>query len=205
MTKLTKYLLLTLAFVAVPLLSSGQTPEDDNYETAEQNIANPPVPPKASASIIRHMDGLAKTLGRHNFDVRKTRKGEVLRVIITSDRLFDSNATSLKTSAKPILNAFEALVKRPELYKLVILGHTDDTGDEIYSDNLSEVRANAVDEFFEDMVPGSQCNVIPYGMGYDEPLNPNNSIENRRKNRRIEIYIIPTQTLIDVARKGKLT
>ncbi len=176
----------------------------DVYDlTAEENITSPAVPAKASASIIRHMDGLAKTFTKHNFDVKKIRKGEVLCVYITSDILFAPNSTTLKTGAASVLKAFDALVKRPELYKLVILGHTDDTGDSVYSDNLSEVRANAVDEFFENMT--SNANIIPYGMGADEPLNSNSSIENRRKNRRIEIYIIPTKQLIELASRGKLT
>lgn len=170
--------------------------------TAEQNINTPLVPQKASNTMIRHMDGLSKTLTKHNFEVKKTRKGEVLKVIIPADKLFAPNATTLLPSAVPMLNAFEALVKRPKLYKLVILAHTDDTGDEIYSDNLSEVRANAIDEFFEDMALNSEANVIPYGIGFDEPLFDNHSIVNRSRNRRIEIYIIPTQQLIDMAKKG---
>ena len=52
------------------------------------------------------------------------------------------------------------------------------------------------------MALNSEANVIPYGIGFDEPLFDNHSIVNRSRNRRIEIYIIPTQQLIDMAKKG---
>lgn len=208
MSKYFKYLLASLMAASVSASAHALTPDlpadDGDFVTAEQNINLPKVPDKASAAIIRHMDGLAKTFAKHNFEVRKTRKGQVIYIVIPCDRLFAANATELMPSAVPLLNSFDALVKRPELYKIVILGHADNTGDEIYSDNLSEVRANAVDDYFEDMSGKIEANIIPYGMGYDEPLHDNNSIANRSANRRIEIYIVPTERLIEMARTGKL-
>ena len=205
--------IIRLLFSAVlTLVSTGisyaQEPDDGPAAfnmTAEQNINNPIVPQKVSNSVIRHMDGLAKTFAKHEFEVKKIRRGEVLKVIIPTDVLFAPNDTKLLPSAVKLLNAFEALVTRPELYKLVIMAHTDNTGDEVYSDNLSEVRANAVDEYFEDLIKGKSANIIPYGMGFDEPVVNNNSISNRQRNRRIEIYIIPESQIIDMAKKGKLT
>lgn len=45
--------------------------------------------------------------------------------------------------------------------------------------------------------------MIPYGLGYDEPVAPNTGVANREKNRRVEIYFVPTKDFIDKARKKK--
>jgi len=173
--------------------------------SAEQHIASPAVPAKQSSAIIRHMENMGRTFSKHGLDTKPVRRGEVLCVIIPADKLFGPNQTEIMASGMPILRAFEGLVKRPELYKIVVMAHCDDTGDEVYSDNITDVRANAVDDFLENMAgEGTVANVIPYGMGYDEPILKNDSYPNRRANRRVELYIVPTQRLIDMAASGKL-
>ena len=48
--------------------------------------------------------------------------------------------------------------------------------------------------------------VIPYAMGADDPLpnTPNNSVDNREKNRRLEIYLVPGKSMIRKSSRGQL-
>ncbi len=178
----------------------------DDGMSIEEHLSLPAIKSSSvSSSIIRHFETLQKTFKKIGYETRATRKGEVLCVTIPADKLFGANSTTLLSTAKNYLDIFKQLVVRPELYKLLILVHTDNTGDEQYSDFLSDSRADAVNEYFETFTP-NDINVYSFGMGFDEPrMKDNNSLENRRKNRRVEIYIIPTQRLIDQAKSGHLT
>lgn len=81
--------------------------------------------------------------------------------------------------------------------------HSDNTGNEIYADNLTNDRVVSVYNWFRD-----NCNLssdlVPYAMGNSDPLVKNNSRANRQINRRLEIYLIPDEQMIERARKGSL-
>ena len=46
--------------------------------------------------------------------------------------------------------------------------------------------------------------VVIYGMGGEEPKVDNLTMENRQKNRRTEIYLIPGEEMINLALRGRL-
>lgn len=72
---------------------------------------------------------------------------------------------------------------------LQIDGHADSTGSEAYNLKLSERRANTVRDFLTDKgISVDKLKVIPHGEL--DPAVPNDSDENRAKNRRVEFSII---------------
>ena len=163
------------------------------------------------AALIRHAQGLGNYFIRKGYKVRYPRKGEVAEIIIPSDLLFLPNTAELRPDASKTLGLFKSLVERPQLYKLLVVAHTDNTGSPAYSDALTEDRAMAVFDFLVHLAPDIANNITPYGLGFDEPFDTgatvadsNASIAGRRANRRVEIYIVPTQQTIDMARNGKL-
>ncbi|MEZ4724835.1 MAG: OmpA family protein [Candidatus Kapaibacterium sp.] len=80
-------------------------------------------------------------------------------------------------------------MKRSSNHKILIKGHTDDTGDQEYNQELSTERANAVkSELVRLGIDESRISII--GFGSSKPLVPNNSDENRQRNRRTEIEVI---------------
>lgn len=174
--------------------------------TPDENLNNPSIQSKHSSAVVRHIDGLINYFKKLDYTAEARRRGEVACIIIEADKLFAPNDTVLKPKASVVLNHFQNIVRLPDMYKLVILCHSDDTADETYSDYLTEVRANAVDEYLEGLInnPNIQPNIIPYGMSFEEPRFKNNSLENRRLNRRVEIYIVPEARLIKMASDGKL-
>ena len=46
--------------------------------------------------------------------------------------------------------------------------------------------------------------VVPYALGDTDPLVDNNSVEHRKTNRRLEIYLVPEKTMIQQAKKGTI-
>lgn len=72
--------------------------------------------------------------------------------------------------------------------KLEIRGHTDDRGGDEYNMKLSQERAQAVADAMTQMgIEKSRLTVK--GLGETAPLAPNDTEENRRKNRRTEFVI----------------
>jgi outer membrane protein OmpA-like peptidoglycan-associated protein len=149
------------------------------------------------------MDRIGKTFTKHGLEVKMARKGEVICVILPTDDLFAPNDTELKPEASKLLAAFNALLKLPTLYKLLVVVHSDDAGDENYSVQLTEARSNAIDDYYSTAL-GDDLNLVPYGMGFDEPRASNNSIAGRKQNRRVEVYIIPEKQTVEMAKSGKL-
>ena len=46
--------------------------------------------------------------------------------------------------------------------------------------------------------------VVPYALGETDPIVDNNSVENRKTNRRLEIYLVPEKTMLQQAKKGRI-
>lgn len=196
-----RLLLISLALSAASSVAVAQT---DNTEfTFEENIALPVVPQKAHNAIVRHQERIAKAFGKHDLETKIERNGEVVCVIVPCSMLFGANQTELSADAPKVLNAFNALLKLPDLYKILMVVHADDTGDETYADFITEERANAIDSFYIKSL-GDKLNFVPYAMGNDMPRTANNSITGRAANRRVEFYIVPERQTVDMAKSGKL-
>lgn len=199
-SSLLKIFILSLAFV-IPADISAQTADE---LTMEENLANPTVPKSAQNAITRHMERLGGTFAKKGIEVKYTRRGEVADIIIPCSDLFAPNQIVLSKSASRTLDAFLAIVKLPTLYKIIIAVHGDDTGSEEYTDQLTDARAAAIYDYYAIKLPNVDINLIPYGLGNDEPRASNSSMAGRAANRRIDFYIIPEKQAIDMAKSGKL-
>lgn len=193
--------------LAAGLLLSSQLSaaanDDDPYSVnIEQNLATPAVNAKHSAVVANAMGLLTRTLRQAGFETQGVRKGEVTMVTIPCRDLFGPNSIEIKAKGKQLLSKLVPYIKRSDKYKVVMAVHADDTGDAIYAERITSDRANAIDEYFASAL-GGESPVIPYGLGNDEPVAPNTGVANREKNRRVEIYFVPTKDFIDNARKKK--
>jgi len=116
------------------------------------------------------------------------KKEEVIEVgvpIILEGITFDKNKSTIKPESEPVLwNAYQTLKNYPEMV-VEISGHTDNVGPRKSNIELSVRRANAVKDWL--VKRGIEPERIKTkGYGPDRPIVPNDSEENKRKNRRIE-------------------
>ena len=195
-------LIAALGMILSVAVFAAEPAEDPYSVNIEQNIATPEVNPKHSEAVANAMGLLTRTLKQAGFEAQGVRKGEVTMVTIPCRSLFGANSTSLKDGGKQILAKLVPYIKRDDKYKVVMAVHSDDTGDEIYAERITADRVNAIDEYFAHAL-GGESPVIPYGLGYDEPVAPNTGVAKKKKNRRVEIYFVPTKDFIDKARKKK--
>lgn len=120
------------------------------------------------------------------------REGDSIRLSIPGNITFGSDSASIVTDFYPVLNDVAKVLNRYEKTKLSIEGHTDSQGDETYNQNLSMMRANSVANYLEStsVLPGR---LQTLGFGESQPVASNESAQDRSKNRRVELRIIPLE------------
>lgn len=171
---------------------NGETPFDLSLE---DNINLPNIPAKKINFVKEEVSRLRQHFDKAGFATGRIRQGTALLVTIPCSDLFNSNSTQLSERGKNILRNFDLLEDVCDKYKMLIAVHTDDTGEIGYAESITAERANAINDFLDHDSSIKDMIIIPYGLGRDEPLGPNDSIKNRGRNRRAEIYIIPLQSL----------
>ena len=111
------------------------------------------------------------------------------RKLIFSDINFKTNSYAIDKSSYFILdNLLEILTRIPEK-KVLISGHTDNTGNEQDNILLSHNRAKEVVNYLT--LKGVSANRLRYkGFGSSKPLATNSTEYGKAKNRRVEIELV---------------
>ncbi|SPD74084.1 OmpA/MotB domain protein [uncultured Desulfobacterium sp.] len=123
-------------------------------------------------------------------DTHVEKKEDRLVVTMSDSVLFDENSAILKSEAKETLSqTADVMVRYPDS-DILVKGHTDSSGSEAYNQELSERRAKMVQNFL--IAQGvSAARITAIGFGKTMPVAPNDTPQNRQKNRRVEIEIKP--------------
>lgn len=116
--------------------------------------------------------------------------GDRLLVGMTGETAFEVDSEQIKPGFYSTMDKIAGIVNKYGKTQLAIAGHTDSTGSAAYNLRLSERRAGAVQEYL------LTANVYPArlsaaGYGQDQPIASNSTAEGRRRNRRVDITIIP--------------
>jgi outer membrane protein OmpA-like peptidoglycan-associated protein len=105
------------------------------------------------------------------------------------DILFESNSADLNEISFVELNRVIKLMQTNPGLKVEIAAHTDDVGSKRYNLKLSEKRASSVVQYLTDNnVPEERF--TDKGYGEEKPVVPNDTEENRARNRRVELKIL---------------
>lgn len=135
-------------------------------------------------TIMQDDQALQKSSG-----VEADDEGLVLRV--DSESMFDTGSAELKPEAIPALDAAIKILRDYNM-NLVIRGHTDNTPVRTaqFPSNweLSSARATAALRYIMEHGGFSPTRMRAVGYADSRPLVPNNSEDNRRRNRRVEFY-----------------
>lgn len=107
---------------------------------------------------------------------------------LSSSASFELGGSTLSAEGKAAIADIVAQFKGREINAAIIEGHTDDTGDAAFNQQLSEKRAEAVKA--EAVANGANPDKITtIGYGETQPIADNSTREGRAKNRRVEIKI----------------
>ena len=133
---------------------------------------------------------LQKALGQIG-ETRRTALGIVMN--LGSDYLkFEFDKAELKPEDRELLSRVAGILLTSHEYTVSVNGHTDDVGSAEYNQKLSERRAQAVRDYFEEAGLSPQILSVT-GHGKERPLVTGTSDEARAKNRRVELGIVNTK------------
>ncbi len=154
--------------------------EGDKYGVA--------ISPKGYTFYNTTIDLASSETTETNVEVRLTALKQDTKLTF-NDVTFETNSADLnKSSFEELDKLVKLLLNNPQI-KVEISAHTDDVGNDAYNLKLSEKRAQSVVNYLvEKNIPVLQT--VAKGYGETKPVVPNTSVENRAKNRRVELKIL---------------
>lgn len=160
--------------------------------TARGAIIGAVVGGAAGALIGRQMDQQAAALEDELPGATVERVGEGIQVTFDSGILFDFDSYELRNAARENLTNLAASLNRYPDSDVLIVGHTDSSGDDGYNQQLSENRSRAAGDFL--VALGVEARRIEsMGLGEGEPVASNVADEGRQANRRVEVAIFASE------------
>lgn len=110
--------------------------------------------------------------------------------ITMNNLFFESNKYYISDDSKPELDRLAQVLKEYPSIKVLIEGHTDNTGDARENQELSLNRAREVASYLQNKHNISSYRLDIVGKGHTKPIVSNDTPENRQKNRRVVFKII---------------
>lgn len=154
----------------------------------------------AGTFIGKKMDKAAEQA--RQIEGAKVEQGETegvqyVKVTLDSGITFPTNGTTLSTTAQNSLKTFVGQLDSG--FNVAVAGHTDNTGSLEVNQRISLQRAQSVSSFMTSNGVDSSRLVSVKGYDYQYPVGDNATEDGRAQNRRVELYLIPSQAMIDEA------
>lgn len=109
------------------------------------------------------------------------------RLILNTDRLFQSGKDTITTSALPVVRAVAMELRDMGVTGLMVVCHTDSTGNDNFNQQLSMKRARALAGAMQQTAGVHPSAVAAQGAGEVMPIADNATAAGRKANRRCEI------------------
>lgn len=110
---------------------------------------------------------------------------------LVSTTQFEFESYSLENSEAVSATELTLILKANPNANVAVMGHTDSTGKSTYNKMLSLQRAESVATALESLGI-ENGKIIIEGVGEVKPIATNETAEGRAKNRRVEVYVVPT-------------
>ncbi len=173
---------------ALGIFDGHESPQKMEYINFDQTMST-------DRTDLNHRSGQVEELMQSELlqgigTFEKVEGGVMIR--LNQEILFDVGKADLKNKAFPILSQLAEIVKE-EVEEIHVTGHTDNvpihTARFPSNWELSAARALSVVQYFYDVKKIPEKKLVAVGHGEHRPLYPNDSVENRAKNRRVDILV----------------
>lgn len=148
-----------------------------------QDERDPAKIPLAAPEIFPFTDYAEATDGSSE----QTEDDKNVEVRLSADVLFALNKATLTPKARAALKQVADRINRSKATVVKIDGYTDDSGNDAINIPLSKHRAQAVQKALKSLVTKPGITFKAAGHGAADPVAPNISDENRKRNRRVTV------------------
>jgi OmpA-OmpF porin, OOP family len=129
---------------------------------------------------------LEKGKSEAQFDNKKIAVGETIHL---ENIMFNLGKADLKDESNLELDKVVAFLKVNQNAEIELSGHTSSEGETSFNRSLSYKRVKACKDYI--LLKGIDAGrIIAIGFGPDRPVAPNDTEENRAKNRRVEMRLV---------------
>ncbi|WP_370622838.1 OmpA family protein [Winogradskyella forsetii] len=156
----------------------------------------------AGVLIGRKMDKQAQEIENEipGATVERVDDGIVLTFDEQSGVYFATEKYNINDKSQATLNKLAGVFKEYPDTNILVVGHTDNTGNDAYNMTLSKNRAQAVTNYL--MGKGlSSGRFTTHWFGEEQPMYDNSTAEGRSKNRRVNIAIVPDENMVNEAKQ----
>lgn len=123
----------------------------------------------------------------HDYGFRQTPRGATLS--LQEDVLFATDSAVLRPGARDKLAALADYLRQERGIRVAIDGFTDARGSDAHNQQLSERRASAVRDAFDQLgITRARFSVV--GHGERDPIASNATADGMRRNRRVEVTLL---------------
>jgi chemotaxis protein MotB len=177
---------------------SGPLPDFD----AGTDVIAPPIPmfinPKMSAGELQNViqSRLKKTLSEEEYQstIQSVQHDSVgAKVVLASSSLFALGSSRLNEDKLSVMDRVLKTLKDSN-QRIIVEGHTDNSpirsGPYATNWDLASARAIMIVRYLSSRIGIDPQRLVAMSYGEFKPLAPNDTEENREKNRRIEILVI---------------
>lgn len=115
-------------------------------------------------------------------------------LIMPGNITFAHDSTTINPSFYDTLNKLAQTMNQYDKTTVLVMGHTDSTGNSSYNQGLSERRAQSVAGYLTQRGV-SNYRIQTMGYGQNQPIASNSTEQGRQQNRRVEIKLNAPQSL----------
>jgi len=140
--------------------------------------------------LYQYLSQYAKENGMED-SVQVIKGKDMVLVKFMAPVCFEPDSAQIKPEGQAILADMGKVLSavEPRVKSIRIDGHTAQVESAVNDRDLSTDRANAVLEYFENGYIADPAKLLAVGYGMYRPIAPNDTEENRARNRRVEILI----------------
>lgn len=164
---------------------------DDESGSYSEGYVAEPIQGSAAGAVVQKAES-----ARMEYQQRETVQAdydELPTVVVYEETLsgqhFAPNSAALSAAMKSALKHVYQEFNRQDYREVIVVGHTDDTGDAQHNDWLSQRRAEAVAKYLNQLGV-REDQLLAIGYGEHQPLESNQTAAGRAKNRRIEVTVL---------------
>jgi outer membrane protein OmpA-like peptidoglycan-associated protein len=165
--------------------------KEPDQSIEEQAVGEPPVQSALGSDLVSALESKQKLqVAALLTDLKPVVKHSGLLMTVPGSPLFRADSDEIEQRSYPTLAKVAELINIYRTHRVLILGHTDASGEAAYNQMLSKRRADLVKRFLVDNFDIDAARLATEGKGEDAPIASNGTLAGREANRRIELLLL---------------